>query len=197
MKAILSFFAITLPFFLFSQCGIYLTAEDYQKGKLTDESDFLSYNSLTMTPKTFITVKPGGKKKKYTSSNCWGFRSYSQLPAKKGEKENPKIYTDSRIIKGRVWAIFGTGTLYSYRMGSFFEDKDKKLYFSAASGINYISFGPLGECHSLSDKKDLAKFLKVDDDFMKKAEKYDGTFDGIILYYNSVHPLTPPKKTIE
>ena len=108
-----------------SATGIYLTAEDYTKGRLASESDCDSAGHKVelhdLLGKPFIDVTHGGETRRYEKSEVYGFRSC-------GGREYRFVGKDEyEILESRDVSILS----FEVRRGRY---RSRRHFFSVAAG---------------------------------------------------------------
>lgn len=167
----------------FSQCGVYLTADDFIAGKLTDEGSLLSIPSgRGEDDRVVITTKNGMKT--HLFSNIYGY------------KNKLSVY---RIIFNQPYILVSRGAINAFTpYGPISQTKKGVVYYRRVAG-----FGEVVITNNLHDKNpqiiadyidlwkamDLLYVGKVKD-FVRRMSSENGDITAIpeqtIEYYNSL-----------
>lgn len=165
----------------FSQCGVYLTADDFVSGKLTSEGKVLSIPS---GPGEDDRLVVGGKT--YLFEKIWGY------------KDNLSMY---RILNYQPHLIVCSGNLYAFAPYGPVKRKGKNtVYYRLTFGFGQISITKdirSTEVTTVADYLSLWKLMdpklipKVKEYFVERTEENEGVTpvpEQIINYYNSLLP---------
>ncbi len=165
-----------------AQCGVFLSAQDYINGKLTNESKTLTIPSGAGPDDRVIC---GGKK--YMFTEIWGFKN--------NLSEYRIIYGEPKLIvcKGNIYGFTPYGPIKN-------KSKGKIVYYREVVGFGEIMItkdlkNP--EVTSLADFRDLWSYMdtallpKVKEFYSKCVVNNEGVMpvpEQIINYYNSLLP---------
>lgn len=183
MKQCLFFFLVLFSVQAFSQCGVYLTADDFIAGKLTDEGGSISIPSGPgEDDRVVVTTKHG--RKTHLFSDIYGY------------KNKLSVY---RILYNRPYIQVCRGAIHAFTpYGPIEQTKKGVVYFRRVVG-----FGEIVIASDLHDKNpqtitDYVDLWKVMDplyvgkakEFIRRMSSENGDITAIpeqtIEYYNSL-----------
>ncbi|HLP21244.1 MAG TPA: hypothetical protein VK174_13120 [Chitinophagales bacterium] len=170
---------------VYSQCGVYLTAEDYTNGKLTDEGISLSIPSGPGEDNAVAIITKNGRKV-HMWNKIWGYKD--------------KL-SEYRIIYDRPMLIACKGAICVFApYGPLSKSGKKVVYIRKAFGFGEITIAssPTSkEITTLADYSEL--WRKMDPVFVPRVKDYYSQLSSqngdvmpvpeqIINYYNSLVP---------
>jgi hypothetical protein len=170
----------------YSQCGVYLTAEDFIAGKLTDEGiDIGIPSGPGEDDRVVVTTSHGKKAHKW--ADVWGY------------KDNLSYY---RILYGQPMIIVCRGKLIAYTpYGPIKKTGKNTTYYRKVDGFGevYVStdfknpdgISPVNDFSQLWALLDKSVLQKVKEYYVARTaenESLEATPEQIISFYNSLFP---------